>query len=434
LRIRQVAASSAALRGQFVLMFDVGEVVEPRRAHAVRVRTLAWAALGQAGTRALPWLLALGVACTALLQTGTPAVDIARYGAYWGFALVLPGLLLVRATIGSRGNWAEDVALGAVTGLGLELVFFAMWSLLGLQQELWLWPVVVIGIFLVLPRLRAHWRIGSPRPMPLLWSWGVASAIAVCTLTVRQSAFAAPLPPEGGWYNQDVTWHLSIVHELTRAFPPQIPQVAGQALRYHWFSHVHLAAAHLVSGAPVATIVLRLWIIPLLALTALIGARLGMELSGRWWSGPVAAWGLIVFEGTSLLPVPGEAEVIFPTSPSQVYVLPLVLGVTILIVRALRGQRLRAGWALLALMLAAAAGAKPTAMPLVLAGSCLAALSLRVQRRRQWHAALSVAALVGAKESWVRAPMEVGQRSPGLRCHLPGHAVCQAGCSTGVEK
>ena len=175
--------------------------------------------------------------------------------------------------------------------------------------------------------------------------------------------FAAPLPPAGGWYNQDVTWHLSIVHELTRAFPPQIPQVAGQVLRYHWFSHVHMAAAHLVSGAPVATIVLRLWIIPLLALTALIGARLAMELSGRWWSGPVAAWGLIVFEGTSLLPVPGEAEVIFPTSPSQVYVLPLVLGVAILIVRALRGQRLRAGWALLVLMLVAAAGAKPTAMP-----------------------------------------------------------------------
>jgi hypothetical protein len=377
-------------------MLDDREVVEPTgRAHKVRVRTLAWASLGQAGVRALPWLLALGVACAVLLQTGTPALDIARYGTYWGFAVTLPGVLLVRATIGSRGNWAEDVALGAVTGLGLELVSFAIWSLLGLQKELWLWPVVVMAIFLVVPRLRAHWRIGLPRPMPLVWSWGVASAIAVCTLDMRQIAFAAPLPPAGGWYNQDVSWHLSIVHELTRAFPPQIPQVAGEILRYHWFSHVHMAAAHLVSGAPVATIVLRLWIIPLLALTALIGARLAMELSGRWWSGPLAAWALIVFEGTSLLPVPGEAEVIFPTSPSQVYVLPLVLGVAILIVRVLRGQRLRAGWALLVLMLAAAAGAKPTAMPLVLAGSALAGLSLVVQRRRQWRAALSVAALVG---------------------------------------
>jgi len=360
----------------------------------VRGRTSAWASLGQAGVRSLPWLLALGVASAVLLQTGTPALDIARYGAYWGLAVTLPGVLLVRATIGSRGNWPEDVALGAVTGLGLELAFFAILSLLGLQHQLWLWPVVVTLIFLVVPRLRAHWRIGLPQPVPLLWSWGVASAIAVGTLNVRQSAFAAPLPPAGGWYNQDVTWHLSIVHELTRAFPPQIPQVAGLALRYHWFSHVHMAAAHLVSGAPVATIVLRLWIIPLLALTALIGARLAIELSGRWWSGPLAAWALIVFEGTSLLPVPGEAEVIFPTSPSEVYVLPLVLGVAILIVRALRGQRLRAGWALLALMLAAAAGAKPTAMPLVLAGSSLAGLSLLLQRRPQWRAALSVAALV----------------------------------------
>jgi hypothetical protein len=367
----------------------MGEVVV-----ADRGRPLTWASLGKAGIRSLPWLLALAVACVALLQTGTPAVDIARYAAYWGFALILPGLLLVRATIGSRGNWPEDVALGAVTGLGLELVFFAMWSFLGLQQELWLWPVVVIAIFLVVPRLRTHWRIVLPQPMPLLWSWAVGSAIAACTLTVRQSAFAAPLPPAGGLYNQDVTWHLSIVHELTRAFPPQIPQVAGQVLSYHWFAHVHMAAAHLVSGAPVATIVLRLWILPLLALTALIGARLAMELSGRWLSGPLAAWGLIVFEGTGLLPVPGEAEVIFPTSPSQVYVLPLVLGVAILIVRALRGQRLRAAWALLALMLAAAAGAKPTAMPLVLAGSCLAGLSLLLQRRRQWRAALSVAAIV----------------------------------------
>ena len=370
------------------LRSDVGEVV------AFRGRTLNWATLGRLGIRALPWLLALGVACAALLQTGTPALDIARYAGYWGFGVTLPGLLLVRATIGTRGNWPEDVALGAVTGLGLELVFFAIWSILGIQQQLWLWPVVVVLIFLAVPRLRPYWRIGLPQPQPLLWSWGVAAATAACTLTLRESAFAAPLPPGGGLYNQDVTWHLSIVHELTRSFPPQIPQVAGQALRYHWFSHVHMAAAHLVSGAPEATIVLRLWIIPLLALTALIGARLAMELSGRWWSGPVAAWALIVFEGTNLLPVPGEAEVIFPTSPSQVYVLPLVLGVTILIVRALRGQRLRAGWALLALMLAAAAGAKPTAMPLILAGSCLAGLSLLLQRRRQWRAALSVAAMV----------------------------------------
>ncbi len=368
-------------------MLDVGEVEATPR-HRL------FMAAGQVGGRALPWLVALGVASTALLQTGTPAPDIARYVVYWCLGVVLPGLLVVRATVGTRGNWPEDVALGAIAGLALELVSFAMWSLLGLQQQLWLWPIVVVVIFVAVPRLRRHWRIDAPHPLPRLWSWGVASAIVACTLRVRQSALAAPLPPAGGFYNQDITWHLSIVHELTRSFPPQVPQVAGEGLRYHWFSHVHLAAAHLVSGVPEATIVLRLWIIPLLAVTALIGARLAMELSGRWWSGPVAAWTLIVFEGTSLLPVLGEAGVIFLTSPSQVYVLPLVMGVAILIVRALRGTRLRAGWVLLVLLLVVSAGAKPTAMPLVLAGTCFAGLSLLRQRRPQWRAALSVVAIV----------------------------------------
>jgi hypothetical protein len=346
------------------------------------------------GVRALPWLLALGVATVVLLQAGTPAGDIARYTAYWCFGVTLPGLLVVRAAVGTRGNWPEDLAIGAVTGLGLELVCFALWSVLGLQQLLWVWPLIVVLIFVAVPRLRRHWPISSPKPLPGLWSWGVASAIVACTLMVRQAAFPAPLPPAGGFYDQDVVWHLSIVHELTRSFPPQVPQVVGELLRYHWFSHMHMAAAHLVSGAPVATVVLRLWILPLLAVTALISARLAMELSNRWWSGPVAAWCVIVFTGTSLLPVTGEAGVIFPTSPSEVYLLPIVMGIVVLIVRALRDVRLGAGWAVLALLLVAAAGAKPSAMPLVLAGTLVGGFSLLVLRRRQWRAALWVVAMV----------------------------------------
>ena len=361
---------------------------------AARSGTRSWAGPRRVGFGALPWLLALVVATVVLLQVGTPAVDIARYAAYWCFGLTLPGLLLARATVGTRGNWPEDIAMGAVTGLAFELGCFMLWSVFGWQRQLWLWPLLVVLIFVAVPRLRRHWRISSPQPLPVLWSWGVASAIVACTVMVRQAAFAAPLPPAGGFYDQDVVWHLSIVHELTRSFPPQVPQVVGEFLRYHWFSHMHMAAAHLVSGAPVATVVLRLWILPLLAVTALIAARLAMELSKTWWSGPVAAWCVIVFTGTGLLPVVGEAGVIFPTSPSEVYVLPLVLGIAVLIVRALRGVRLGAGWAVLGSLLVAAAGAKPNAMPLVLAGTLVAGLSLLVQRRRQWRAALSVVAIV----------------------------------------
>ena len=352
------------------------------------------AALLEVGVRSLPWLLVLGAATAALSQTGTPAIDIARYLAYWCLGVTLPGLLVVRATVGSAGNWPEDVALGAVTGLGLEVLCFALWSVLGLQQQLWLWPLLVGLAFVAVPGLRRHWRLRSPRPLPRLWSWGVASAIVICIATVRRNTFASLLPPAGGVYYQDLPWHLAIVHELTRSFPPQISQVAGEVLRYHWFSHAHMASAHLVSGVPEATVLLRLWIIPVLAVTALLGARLAVELSGKWWSGPVAAWALVVLGGTDLLPVAGEVGILFPGSPSHAYVLPVFLGVVILIVRALRGVRLGAGWAVLALLLVLAAGAKPTAMPLVLAGTGLAGLALLVQRRRQWLAALGVVAMV----------------------------------------
>jgi len=381
--------SGGALSVDGDLWPDAGEGAALRELMPSGAR-LAWAGLG-----VLPWILALGVATAVLLATGTAGLDIARYGAYWCFGVTLPGLLVARAVVGTRGNWPEDVALGAVTGLAIELVCFVAWAVLGLQQLLWLWPVLVLVTFAAVPRLRRHWRISSPQPLPRLWSWGVAAAISISSVLVRQKGLAAPLPPRSGYYYQDVTWHLSIVHELTRSFPPQVPQMTGELLRYHWFSHVHLAAAHLVSGAPEAAVLLRLWIIPLLAVTALIGARLTAELSGRWWSGPVAAWVLVVFTGTGLLPEAGESGVVFPMSPSQVYVLPLVLGAVILIVRALRGIRLGVGWAILVLLLVAAAGAKPTALPLVLAGVCLAGLILVMQRRRQWLAALSVVGIVG---------------------------------------
>ena len=54
-------------------MLDLGELEAAPRPRLSR------ATLGQVGERALPWLVALGVESTALLKTGTPALDIARY-------------------------------------------------------------------------------------------------------------------------------------------------------------------------------------------------------------------------------------------------------------------------------------------------------------------------------------------------------------------
>ena len=139
------------------------QVLVPAEEVVLADRRASGAGALRAGINALPWLLLLGMATAVLIHMGTPAPDIGRYAAYWCLGVTLPGLLVSRATVGTRGNWPEDVAMGAVTGLALELVCFALWSLLGWQQRLWLWPLVVVVIFLTVPRLRRHWRISARR-------------------------------------------------------------------------------------------------------------------------------------------------------------------------------------------------------------------------------------------------------------------------------
>src|SRR4029453_5512671 len=72
--------------------------------------------------RVLPWPLVLAAWIVALRWHDTPMAEITAYAPYWVLTLVLPGTLVFRALRGSRGNWAEDLGLGAITGLELELV------------------------------------------------------------------------------------------------------------------------------------------------------------------------------------------------------------------------------------------------------------------------------------------------------------------------
>jgi len=134
------------------LSVDDGLTSDVGQDGAVQGRAHSLAGLGRFGLGALPWLLAFVVGTVVLHQSGTPALDIARYSAYWCLGVTLPGLLVARATVGTRGNWPEDVAMGAVTGLGLELLCFALWAILGRQQQLWLWPLLVVAIFVAVPR------------------------------------------------------------------------------------------------------------------------------------------------------------------------------------------------------------------------------------------------------------------------------------------
>lgn len=132
--------------------------------------------------RILPWLTPALVAAEVLHRSGTPDRDTAVYAVYLAVAIVLPGTLVMRGLFGSRGNWPEDLGLGAAAGMVVQLAGWALAAATGLQLLLPIWPVLVVLPFLLVPRLRRHWRIAAPEPLPLAWSWGVALALVLVGL------------------------------------------------------------------------------------------------------------------------------------------------------------------------------------------------------------------------------------------------------------
>ncbi|GAB1689110.1 hypothetical protein [Krasilnikovia sp. M28-CT-15] len=353
-----------------------------------------------------PWPVVAAVGGYTLHATGTPATAVAAYASYWALCIVLPGTLVYRALRGSRGNLPEDLGLGAATGLVLELAAWAVSAAAGWQAALRWWPGPVIAAFLAVPRLRRHRRIRDPRPLPVAWSWLMATVVLLIVGWAGYPMLGNPLPPASAVYYQDLMYHLALVRELTRTMPFEVPQLAGEALRYHYLSDAHMAAASMITGVPASTVLLRLWVVPILATAAFVVAVLGRDLAGRWWTGPAAA--AAAFVGLPVtLGAPGGFLVGGPAvfaSPSQVYALPLAALLVVLAADVLRGRPLRWAWILVPALAFACAGAKSSALPPLIVGAGLGAMVAWWRARAvPWPALGLVAALVGTMALGFRA-------------------------------
>ncbi|MFI7602626.1 hypothetical protein [Actinoplanes sp. NPDC049681] len=333
---------------------------------------------------ALPWILAAAVFAGALLVTGTPGGDVAIYAVYLVAGIVVPGTLVHRALRGSRGNLPEDVGLGAATGLVVQLAGWALAAATGLQPLLRWWPAVVIAVFVGVPRWRRHWRTAEPSPLPLRWSWMVCGVlIGVVALGVAAWT-TTPLPPADTVYYPDLMYHLALVHEMTRSMPFEVPQLAGDPLRYHYLSDADMAAASMITGIAPTTVLLRLWMVPIGATAVVVLAALTRDVSGRWWAGPPAA-------GVALLGLPlvlgapiqayGGTSLSF-SSPSQTYAMPLLALLVTIAVGVLRGERLGAAWILVPPLALACAGAKSSSLPPLVVGLLLAGVAVARDRVR----------------------------------------------------
>ncbi|WP_330439460.1 hypothetical protein OHB44_01875 [Micromonospora sp. NBC_00821] len=359
--------------------------------------------LGSAVVATLPWSVLLAALPAAWSYTDVPAVDVLRYVAYWSLAVVLPGTLVHRAVRGGRGNLPEDLGFGAATGLLLELAAWVAAAATGQQHLLRWWPVPLVLAFLAVPRLRRHWRVGTRRPLPLAWHWSVVAVLLLVLLWAVAQWRLVPLPPVNHGYYQDLLYHLSLVQELTRDLPFQLPQMAGEPLRYHYLSDAHMAAGSMITGIPPATVLLRLWLAPVAVVSVLVTAGLARDLTGRWWAGPVAgaAAGLGMPVAVNSAIADGAFAFSF-SSPSQTYVLPLLVLLAGICVDAVRGRPLGVAWALLPVLGLACAGAKSSALPPLIAGVAVAVAATWWQQRRRvpWPALATLLCLV--------VPMGVG--------------------------
>jgi hypothetical protein len=370
------------------LVMERAEGAPPVEAGRPRVRRL---------LALLPWLAPALAWVLGLHYSDTPARYVALYAAYLVVAIVVPGTLVHRALRGTRGNLPEDVGYGSATGLLVLTIGWAISAAARLQTVLWVWPLLVIALFLAVPALRRHWRIppDARRPLPARWSLIVAAAAFVVVMVAVPYWRGNPLPPTTAYYYQDLMYHLALVHEMTRSIPFQVPQLAGDTLRYHYLSDADMATASMITKIPPTVVLLRLWIVPIGVAAVLVCAALARELTGKWWAG--ALGGI-----AALFAVPIVAGEVVPTfggdplslySPSQTYAIPLFGLLIAVAVDVFRGRRLGWAWVLVLPLAVACAGAKSSTLPPFLAGLLLAALFVLVRQRDRLRPALGLLAL-----------------------------------------
>lgn len=348
---------------------------------------------------ALVTLAALSGWTYLLLQHDTPAGAILKYLTYYLLCLTVPGAMVLKAAIGSRGSWIADLVWGTIVGLCLELVAWAGMTALGVQSFLFLWPLLPL-LLLLAPGLRERildW------PLPPRFGVGhTLTVTAIISLELRlwwSTLLTQPLPPTNRPYYGDLLWHLGLAHEATRSFPLLVPQMVDAGLlRYSWFVHAHLASSSLITGLDLPLILFRLWYAPVIALTVAAVALLARQLSGKSWAGGLAAM-LVASAGSHPYwrAFTGGDNYLMFVSPTQVYSVPISILCAMLVVTAIQGSLGAAGWGLLGLVGVAASGSKSSTMLMLAAavfGTVVVSFFLKQFSRRLVALAAIFAALL----------------------------------------
>lgn len=357
-----------------------------------------------------PLLVALWAATLVMTQAKVAPVDLVRFTVYLAGWIVLPGTLGWRWLGRNRPArpLGEDLAIGALVGYVLEFpVYFACLAI----HAPWLyvaWPLVAAGVLSIPHDRRGLWTRRGPA-MPRAWAWSVAAGVGYVVAWFAKVVWSASPVTTASLSRPylDEPYHLSLATSLKHFFPPQVTYVDGVPLRYHWLSHLHVAAASWASGVEPIVLLRALSMPAAMVLVCTALAFIAVRLTGAHWTGVAVVGALLIapanfsgwtdgLSGVNLFTERLLARRLID-SPSAAFVnAALILGV-LLIVEMLRGTaRSREIWVLTALTMYAMVGAKSSSLPTVIAGLVAAAIMAFVlhHRDRRLIAGLAVLSIL----------------------------------------
>jgi len=331
------------------------------------------------------------------LLSGVALLDIVKFVAYDAGFVLLPGAALLWALRGRRSHFLVTIALGWPLGQALEVLAFSATAAIGLRGLFLLYPVVVVAPSALLIWLHRHHVEQDPDSEGMsggpMWAAATFLSLGLIYLAIMFLP-QAPLPGSSVSVEYtDFPYFLGLITQVTYHWPPTIPGLYGVALPYEWFVFFHMAAASQVTHLSIPIIALRLDYIPTILVVGCQLLAAGRSLGRAAWTGAIAIGVVFVLGPLDLIAsangTPFGDNVLVHLWDSWTFPFGLMFFLALLyaITERLRADTWRTpgdirSWALIALLMIGASGAKATVLPVIIVGTGLyAVLHVVIWRR-----------------------------------------------------
>lgn len=363
--------------------------------------------------RLLPWTSIRAVviwapaAALVLFLTFAVRAGLPVSQAMWGLITVattqlLPGVLVWRCLRPRAGWWFEDVVMGLALGASLAVGAQTIAGLTGAP-----WIALVPGptasvVLAVLPATRKRIRDATSEPLPVYWGPFTAGVSLLLVGVAERFYRLVPYGWDDGFRATylDMPFHLALVGQLAHRGPIETPHVASEALMYHWFSHAWMAQ---ISTVGIETDAVTLRFAPALLSVAVVSAIAiaAVRLSGRPWTGPVAALLAVAAGDVDIVGGVTAGTLVNHLSPSLGFSALVLIALVVVLGTRWHGAPNRGRIFVVALLAFTTVGSKASALSVVVAGAAFASVvTLVTKHERRRQVAVDLAVLVA---SWVMA-------------------------------